>query len=123
MLTYAPKLRTNARILRQSMTDAEHRLWSHLRRKQLLNVQFYRQKPIGFYIVDFYAHVPKLAIELDGSQHFEEKQKNYDVKRTLFLENQGIKVLRFNNLDVVTSIDAVLSVIFEVLQERIFLHE
>ena len=54
------------------MTDAEHRLWFRLRRKQLLGLQFYRQKPIGKYIVDFYAPAVALVIEVDGGQHFEE---------------------------------------------------
>ena len=120
MLTYHPKLRTTARILRRDMTDAERHLWYHLRRKQLLNIQFYRQKPIGFYVVDFYAPAAKLIVEIDGSQHFEEQQKNYDEKRTLFLESQGLKVLRFNNFDVLTATDNVLTAIYQSLKERLF---
>ena len=68
-LTYHPKLRSNSRKLRTNMTDSERCLWYHLRHKRLLNVQFYRQKPIGAYIVDFYAPAVKLVIEIDGSQH------------------------------------------------------
>ena len=68
MLAYKPQLRPLARRLRAAMTDAEHRLWFRLRRKQLLWVQFYRQKPIGKYIVDFYAPAVALVIEVDGGQ-------------------------------------------------------
>lgn len=82
--TNSLKLHENSRLLRKNMTASEQYLWYNLRRKQLMNVQFYRQKPIGPYIVDFYAHAPKLVIEVDGSQHFEEQQKIYDEKRSLF---------------------------------------
>ncbi len=66
-------LKGRARKLRKNMTDSEIVLWSRLRRKQLLDIQFYRQRPIGSYIVDFYAPKIKLVIEVDGSRHFEEK--------------------------------------------------
>jgi hypothetical protein len=68
MLAYMPQLRPLARRLRAAMTDTEHRLWSRLRRKQLLGVQFYRQKPIGKCTVDFYAPAVALVIEADGGQ-------------------------------------------------------
>ena len=61
MLAYKPQLKPLARRLQAAMTDAEHRLWFRLRRKQLLGVQFYRQKPIGKYIVDFYAPAPPVS--------------------------------------------------------------
>src|SRR4051794_4161542 len=70
-LTYGRTLKPIARLLRREMTDAEQRLWFRLRRKQLEGVQFYRQKPIGPYIVDFFAPTIDLVIEVDGSQHFE----------------------------------------------------
>lgn len=67
MLHYNPRLKTRARSLRSNPTDAEQRLWSRLRRKQMLGVQFYRQRTIGNYIVDFYAPAVSLAIEVDGA--------------------------------------------------------
>ena len=69
MLRYNSNLKDKARELRKNLTDSESALWSHLRNKQLLGVQFYRQKPIGEYIVDFYAPGAKLVVEVDGSQH------------------------------------------------------
>lgn len=72
-LRYAPELKENARAVRKNLTDSDKALWSPLRRKQLEGVQFYRQKPIGRYIVDFFAPIVDLVIEVDGSQHL---QKN-----------------------------------------------
>ena len=74
VLRYKPYLKDKARELRKNMTDSKRVLWSRLRGKQLLGVQFYRQKPIGEYIVDFYALKAKLVVEVDGSQHTEGKQ-------------------------------------------------
>jgi very-short-patch-repair endonuclease len=87
MLNYQKKLKPNARILRKNSTDAERKLWSHIRRKYFCNVQFYRQKPIGRYIVDFYAPSVKLVIEVDGGQHFEQKHLLYDKSRDTYLKN------------------------------------
>ncbi|OGQ65378.1 MAG: hypothetical protein A3F89_07175, partial [Deltaproteobacteria bacterium RIFCSPLOWO2_12_FULL_50_11] len=72
MLLYRRDLKQRARHLRNHMTESERLLWSRLRKKQILGVQFYRQKPMGDYIVDFYAPKVKLVIEVDGSQHLEE---------------------------------------------------
>jgi len=66
MLKYSCSLKSKARRLRSELTDSESLLWSRLRRKQLMGVQFYRQKPVGDYIVDFYAPWANLVIELDG---------------------------------------------------------
>jgi len=70
MERYNQTLKENSRALRTNMTDAEQMLWLHLRRKQIQGVQFYRQKPLLTFIVDFYCPAAKLVIELDGSQHF-----------------------------------------------------
>jgi very-short-patch-repair endonuclease len=67
MFPYNRNLKRNSRILRSNMTDAEQCLWARLRRKQLGGMQFYRQKPLGPYIADFYCATAKLVIELDGS--------------------------------------------------------
>ncbi len=116
MKNYNRKLKHKARVLRGNQTDAEQKLWSHVRRKQLLDVQFYRQKPIGEFIVDFYAPAAKLVIELDGSQHLEPVQQAYDQQRSAFLQQQGLRVLRFSNLDVLQQIESVMTAIFEALQ-------
>ena len=116
MTNYNPKLKPFARTLRSNQTDAEQKLWSHVRRKQLLDVQFYRQKPMGEFIVDFYAPAAKLVIELDGSQHLEPTQQAYDQQRSAFLQQQGLRVLRFSNLDVLQQIESVMTAIFEALQ-------
>jgi very-short-patch-repair endonuclease len=78
MLQYNARLKTIARSLRANPTDAELRLWYRLRRKQILGVQFYRQKTIGNYIVDFYAPAAKLVVEVDGAHHFALSQAEYD---------------------------------------------
>ena len=101
-----------ARRLREVMTDVEHRLWFRLRRKQLLGAQFYRQKPIGKYIVDFYAPAVALVIEVDGGQHFEASQARRDDRRTAYLEAQSLRVLRFTYLEVLQQLDAVVVAVF-----------
>ena len=95
MLKYNPKLKANARQLRQNLTDSERALWWRLRGKQLAGVQFYRQKPIGGYIVDFYAPKAKLVIEIDGSQHLETPHAENDKERDEHLGRLGLTVLRF----------------------------
>ena len=101
------------------MTESEQLLWSRLRRKQILGVQFYRQKPIGNYIVDFYAPRIKVVVELDGSQHFEVNAIQEDTDRDEFMNRHGLIVLRFDNLQVLQRIDAVLEEIFNAVGSRI----
>ena len=101
------------------MTDAEQKLWHRLRRKQLLGVQFFRQCPIGKYIVDFYAPTVKLVIELDGSQHQEQDAIHYDSSRTAFLNSLGLNVLRFDNLQALNEPDSVLEMIDHFIQHKI----
>jgi very-short-patch-repair endonuclease len=100
MVAYLPHLKVLSRNLRSNQTDAEQKLWFHLRRKQLGGVQFFRQRPIGEYIADFFAPTIQLVIEVDGSQHQDTKAVEYDHLRTEVLEKQGITVLRFDNLQV-----------------------
>ena len=90
MLKYNSKLKGNARQLRRDSTDSETVLWQRLRGKQLSGVQFYRQKPIGNFIVDFYAPKAKLVIEIDGSQHFETPHAEKDKKRDKYPRQPGI---------------------------------
>ncbi len=80
------------------MTKEERKLWYQFLRG--LQVQFRRQTVIGNYIVDFYCGSKKIAIELDGSQHYEKEGKLRDQKRDTFLNQQGITVLRYSNADV-----------------------
>ena len=112
MLSYKPNLKQTARRLRAGMTDAESRLWSRLRRKQVLGVQFYRQKPIGSYVVDFYAPAAALVVEVDGAHHFEARQAARDEDRTAFLNERGLQVLRFTDREVLQHADAVVEAIF-----------
>ncbi len=94
-----------ARGLRARMTDAEHRLWYHLRDRRLLGHKFRRQVPIGPYIADFACLPLRLVIEIDGGQH----DAAVDGLRTACLHEQGFTVLRFWNNDVLRDTDAVLA--------------
>ncbi len=119
MQSYKSTLKPFARNLRNNMTDAEQLLWSKLRRKQILGVQFYRQKPLANYIVDFYCAAANLVIELDGSQHFEPDHQASDTERDRVLESIGLMVLRFDNRQVMQELDAVMQVIFEAMEKKI----
>jgi very-short-patch-repair endonuclease len=101
-----------ARRLRKEMTEAERKLWSKLRHKQLGGLRFRRQVPLGNYIVDFACIEPKIIIEVDGSQHAD--HIDYDEQRTRWLETLGYTVLRFWNNQVLHEIDAVLQTIWNV---------
>lgn len=96
------------------MTDAERLIWSRVRRKQILEVQFYRQKPIANFIVDFYAPMLRLVIEIDGAQHFKAEHLQHDKARDASLNALGLKVLRFNNHVVLTETDSVIEAIYQV---------
>ncbi|MFH1926216.1 MAG: endonuclease domain-containing protein, partial [Chloroflexota bacterium] len=107
MLPYNGNLKQYSRQLRENMTDAERRLWSKIRMKQLKGYQFYRQKPIGDYIVDFFCPMAKLVIEIDGSHHLVGETIEYDRIRDDYLSSLGLRVLRFTNTDVLTDIETV----------------
>ena len=96
-LNNLPHLKTFRKQLRNNLTPAEAKLWTLLKGKQLEGHKFRRQFSVANYILDFYCHEEKLAIELDGQGHFEASQAEYDRERDLFLEYYGIKVLRFEN--------------------------
>lgn len=98
-------LRHNARRMRSTMTEAELKLWNELRAHRLMGLGFRRQMPIGGYIVDFACPEHKLVVEVDGSQHPEDQA--YDSASTTYLEQQGWKVVRFWNDDVLHDIDNV----------------
>ena len=113
VLEYNPNLKARARRLRKHMTEAEVLLWNHIRRKQIKGIQFFRQRPIGNYIVDFYAPDAGLVIEVDGGQHYEDDGLEYDASRDQFLEAHGLKVIRFTNTDVLKHVDEVVAEIRE----------
>ncbi len=115
MLSYNKGLKPFSQQLRKNMTDAELRLWTRIRGKQLKEYQFYRQKIIGDYIVDFYCPKAKLAIELDGGQHYTEEGREKDKVRDRYLTDHGLQLLRFSDRDVLTQLDGVLEKIWSCL--------
>ncbi len=103
-----------AKELRKNMTNAEIKLWYHLRNRNLNGFKFRRQQPIGKYIVDFVNQEKKLIIEVDGSQHL--KHEDYDKERTKLLKKYGYKVIRFWNNDVLTDIGSIKESILDNLE-------
>jgi len=78
------------------MTEAERKLWGRLREDRL-GVRFRRQVPFGPYILDFFSIKAKLAVELDGGQHYDEEGRTKDLERDAYLKKQGVTVLRVSN--------------------------
>jgi very-short-patch-repair endonuclease len=115
MLPFNEKLKPLARDLRKNMTEAESFLWQRIRRKQLKGRQFYRQKNIGNYIVDFYCPSAKVIVELDGGQHYTQEGIRRDQVRDKSLESLGFTILRFSDREVFKNIEGVLERIFEQL--------
>lgn len=103
--------------LRKSMTEEERKLWYQFLRTY--SVKWYRQRPIDKYIVDFYCSKAKLIVELDGSQHYQPDGVASDEIRTDKLEQYGLKVLRFSNLDVQTHFYEVCTLIDQNVKERL----
>jgi very-short-patch-repair endonuclease len=95
------------------MTDAEKKLWRHLRARQLDSRQFRKQVPIGSYVVDFCCLKAQLVVEVDGGQH--DARSAQDEHRTRWLNDQGYRVIRFWNNEVLQNIDGVLQEIVRVL--------
>ena len=106
---YNPKLKLRARQMRNEMTAAEKKLWYDYLKGN--GYRWLRQKPIGDYIIDFYCPKLKLAIEVDGTTHLENKDKVYDKKRTEELEKLGIKILRFWNNDILDGLAEVENIV------------
>ena len=96
------------------MTKEEKHLWYDFLKN--LPIQFYRQKVVGNYIVDFYCAAKKLVIEVDGSQHYDDAGVIYDKKRDEFLKSNGITVLRYSNSDINIRFDSVCQDISEHLK-------
>lgn len=92
------KLVPNAKLLRKNMTKEERLLWYDFLKDY--STRFSRQKVLGKYIVDFYSAKAKIVIELDGSQHYNDKNIKYDAERTHYLEQYGLKVIRIPNNEI-----------------------
>ena len=110
------KLKQYSRQLRRNMTNEEKHLWYDFLKK--IPVTVHRQKVIGNYILDFYIASAKLAIELDGAQHYEEKAKEYDRRRDNCLSEQGIKVLRYSNIEFNEKFEGICWEIARTINER-----
>jgi len=100
MKHYKSSLKTAARELRKNMTPTEEIIWFAIRRKKLLDIQFYRQQALGPYIVDFYAPAVNLVIEIDGAHHLTADNMGQDQFRNASLKELGLRVLRFSNSQV-----------------------
>ena len=103
----------NAKILRKQSTPMEIKLWNSLRSRRFMGLKFRRQCPLGSYIADFICIEKQLIIEIDGGQHNEDKQLEYDKRRTAFLNGLGYYVLRFWNNEVLLQFDAVMDQIYK----------
>ena len=106
-----------ARRLRRDMTDAERKLWWHLKRIPIEDTHFRKQATIGPYFADFASHRRRIVIELDGGQHNQPHHAAADAKRSEYLQSQGYRVLRFWNNDVLSNIEGVMESIFATLQD------
>jgi very-short-patch-repair endonuclease len=100
---------SQARRFRKDPTPAEKKLWARLRNRQLIGLKFRRQQPVGERIIDFLCADSKLAIELDGSGHLRHFNQASDLDKEIELYEMGIRVLRFNNHDVMTNLESVLN--------------
>ena len=108
---YNNSLKPIARQLRNEPTRSERILWNKLRKKQIQNVQFYRQVPIGTFIVDFYAKKPRLVIEVDGEYHLTYDMQDKDLNRNYYFSSIGIHILRFSNKEIEYNINTVVTII------------
>jgi len=111
--TYSSEKTKNlAKSLRKEATPAEQKLWQYLRNRNLFDLKFRRQHPIGPYVVDFFCHEYKLIVEVDGGIH--ELKRRSDQARTKWLEEQHYRLVRFKNEDVIFNSGAVLNKIAKI---------
>ena len=103
-----PALKQRRQELRRNQTEAERAFWAQVRNSQLFGIRFFRQYSIGPYILDFYCPVMKLAVEIDGGQHLDSENQEYDKARSEYLQTQGIDVIRFWNHEVLHNMQGVL---------------
>jgi very-short-patch-repair endonuclease len=104
-----PGAHTRARVLRRNMTEAERQLWRILRLRQISRYKFRRQVPLGRFVSDFVCHEARLIVEIDGGQH--DLSLPREVERTTFLHNEGYRVLRFWNNEVLANLEGVFDTI------------
>lgn len=116
IVPYRPDLKEKARVLRQDSTMAEILLWLEIKNRQL-GVQFHRQVPMLDFIVDFYCHELMLAIEIDGDSHNHSDAVSYDDYRQKRLENEGVRFLRFDDLEVKRNMKWVVNEILETVND------
>jgi very-short-patch-repair endonuclease len=114
---FSRSLLPNARSLRKAMTRQERRLWYEFLRDY--PIKFYRQRPIDHFILDFYCARARLAVEVDGGQHYEQNAKEYDMWRASVLTKYDLAVLRFSNLDVDREFAAVCEAIDTKVKQRL----
>lgn len=106
-------IKSKAKDLRKRMTTSEMLLWDQLRNRKLNGKHFRRQHPYGIYILDFFCNKANLAIEIDGEIH--KFKEEYDHERTKYLEDTGLKIIRFTNSDIEKNIEEALIRIKEYL--------
>ena len=99
-LNNRPDMLPFRRKLRKHMTAAEVALWVMIKNKQVNGERFLRQYSVSHYVLDFYCPKYKLAVELDGAGHFTDEGRAYDARRTEYLNLVGVRVIRFENLEV-----------------------
>ena len=116
IIPYNPKLKEYARKLRNNSTYTEVQLWNYLKGKQLHGYDFDRQKPINNFIVDFYCKDLMLAIEVDGESHYENRKK--DKRKDKRLNELGVTVLRFDDMEIVYELDKVIERIEKWIDEN-----
>jgi very-short-patch-repair endonuclease len=115
-IPYRKGLTSRAQSLRRDPTPAEKKLWYEFLRG--LPCKFSRQKPLGQYVADFYCSRLQLVIELDGDSHYTDRAVRYDELRTAELVRQGIRVIRFTNLEVAQNFESVCTIIAAALDEQ-----
>ena len=116
-IPYRRDLKRPSQSLRRDASPAERKLWYEF--LSGLPVKFTRQKPLGHYIADFYCANARLVIEVDGDSHFSEDGVRYDAVRTLHLNSEGIRVLRFTNIEVMEEFEGVCQKIGTALEKNL----
>ncbi len=106
-----------AHFLRSKMTDAEMVLWSRLKNRNIFKVRFRRQHPVDIFVLDFYCHEIKLAIEVDGRIHLKREIQEYDEGRSHDIEKFGIKMLRFTNEQILNNLIEVQTTILNTIND------
>ncbi len=110
-----PALKNVRRELRHNQTDAERAFWWKVRNRQFHGLKFFRQYSVGSYILDFYCPAIKVAVELDGGQHNQPEECDYDAVRSEYLNSCGVSVVRFWNHEVLQNMDSVLAGLEEIV--------